>query len=547
MNLRYPSPDFDDAVAAVCDGHASEEQMRALNTVLRGTPAARDDYLFRVELHARIASEPDLFAAPASSKDVAGPGARVNPVPQSQNPVAPSPTSISKFTARRPSYAWVLAMAACFLLLAGGIALWLNRPGNHETTHSAVAMLTRTVDARWNPVTGTIRNGSALGPGWLHLDSGLAQVVFYSGTRVVIEGPAEVQLLSRNEMACRRGRLLAEVPQAARGFRLRTEQLDLVDLGTAFGVDATASRSDIHVFKGTVELHPQAAATCFLAEGQAAAAEASTPVRLMAASAAAFRPLFDFQQRSMASEAYRYEQWQFAGARLNQDPSLVVHLDFENLSGSDWTLRNAAEGNLAVPEATVVGCQRAEGRWREKQALEFQNINDRVRLAVPGEFHDITLAAWVCVKGLDRQFSSLFMCDGFEPGTVHWLIRNDGVLGLTVMGPGSGNYQILASPPVLTPDRLGLWMHLAVVLDGTSGRVTHYANGEPISRHALKFSPPFRIDAAELGNWVLGSGPDPIPELIRNLRGALDEFTLFNRALDEAELRQLYVQGKRDL
>lgn len=30
--------------------------------------------------------------------------------------------------------------------------------------------------------------------------------------------------------------------------------------------------------------------------------------------------MFEFQQRSLASEAFRYEQWQFANARLNQDP-----------------------------------------------------------------------------------------------------------------------------------------------------------------------------------------------------------------------------------
>src|SRR5947207_5941430 len=33
--------------------------------------------------------------------------------------------------------------------------------------------------------------------------------------------------------------------------------------------------------------------------------------------------------------------------------------------------------------------------------------------------------------------------------TKHWLIRKDGVLGLTAIGAGSGNYQICASPPVL--------------------------------------------------------------------------------------------------
>src|SRR6059058_2486386 len=75
--------------------------------------------------------------------------------------------------------------------------------------------------------------------------------------------------------------------------------------------------------------------------------------------------------------------------------------------------------------------QWVEGRWPDKHALEFRSVSDRVRLSVPGEFESLTLAAWVRVQGLDRQFNSLFMCDGFKAETLHWLIRKDGVLGLT--------------------------------------------------------------------------------------------------------------------
>ena len=197
-----------------------------------------------------------------------------------------------------------------------------------------------------------------------------------------------------------------------------------------------------------------------------------------------------------------------------------------------------------MPDATIVGCQRGEGRWREKQALEFQSVNDRVRLAVPGDFEALTLSAWVRVKGLDRKFNSLLMCDGFEPGTIHWLIRNDGVLGLTVFGPGSGNFQILATPPVLTLDQFGMWLHLAVVVDGEARQVVHFVNGSAVSRHALKLSPPFQLGAVELGNWNAQSDHAPAPFLIRNLSGSLDEFELFSRALNDAELRELYTKGK---
>jgi hypothetical protein len=195
----------------------------------------------------------------------------------------------------------------------------------------------------------------------------------------------------------------------------------------------------------------------------------------------------------------------------------------------------------------MVGCQRAEGRWREKQALEFQSVNDRVRLAVPGDFEAVTLSAWVCVKGLDRQFNSLFMCDGFEPRTIHWLIRKDGVLGLTVFGPETRPLQITATPPVVTLDKLGMWLPLAVVLDGKARQVVHYVNGAPVAREALKVDPPFRLGSTELGNWNAHSGLKSAPDLIRHLSGSLDEFELFNRALNDAEVHDLYVKGRPDV
>ena len=54
-------------------------------------------------------------------------------------------------------------------------------------------MLDRVVDAQWNQRDEAPRLGAPLEPGWLRLKSGLAQIVFYSGARVVIEGPAELQ------------------------------------------------------------------------------------------------------------------------------------------------------------------------------------------------------------------------------------------------------------------------------------------------------------------------------------------------------------------
>jgi hypothetical protein len=47
-------------------------------------------------------------------------------------------------------------------------------------------------------------------------------------------------------------------------------------------------------------------------------------------------------------------------------------------------------------------------------------------------------------------------------------------LSLKVRGRESRNSEIIASPAVLTPDKIGMWTHLAVVIDGKNGKVVHY-------------------------------------------------------------------------
>ena len=532
MKITFPSREFDDAVAAVCHGLASDEQVRSLNGVLRSDTAARDEYILRLELHSRLASEPDLFALTNENKTAVG----GNILPSQARPRA---------TGRKLT--WVVALATCVVLLAAGwwgFRLRPTQPTERQgTTSKAVAMLDRAVDAQWNQSGEAQRLGAPLEPGWLRLNSGLVQIVFYSGARVVIEGPTELQLISPSEASCRSGRLTADVPPQARGFRIGTPQMNVTDLGTAFGLDVRERRTELHVFKGSVEFEPAGgAAKQKLQEGSAVVTENSDQPRLIAADPSAFASLFSLQAKSVAAESRRCNQWRAASVRLNRDPSLLVHFAFER--ETDWRLPNTSSHASALADGAIVGCQWIEGRWPDKQALEFRNVNDRVRLSIPGEFEALTMAAWVRVQGLDRKLNSLFMSDGFDPGTIHWLIRNDGVLGLTVIGHDTNQYQICASKPVLTLDQFGMWLHLAVVLDGNARRAAHYVNGLPVSEKALKINPPFRMGAAELGNWNANGFPKEDPFMIRNFSGAMDELCLFSRALTGDEIRALHSAGK---
>jgi FecR-like protein len=69
------------------------------------------------------------------------------------------------------------------------------------------------------------------------------------GARMVIEGPTELQRVSPMEAVCPTGRMVIEVPPPARGFHLETPQLNVADLGTSFGVDATRGQTEVHLFK----------------------------------------------------------------------------------------------------------------------------------------------------------------------------------------------------------------------------------------------------------------------------------------------------------
>ena len=539
MKIHFPSREFDEAVAALCHDRATDEQVRALNELLRGNVSARDEYIWRLEIHSRLASEPDLFTASECDSPVFASTQKIVSLPSARG------------IGKRRS-AWAVALAACLTLLAAG--LWNLRPtgpvgaepaDRTVTTSKAVAMLNRTVNAQWKILGEAPRLSAPLDPGWLQLESGLAEIVFYSGARLVIEGPAELQLISASHALCRRGRITAEVPSPARGFRIDTPQGMVTDLGTSFGLQVKNERTELHVFKGSVKLRAASdPADHSLREGTGAIMESSQVSRLIAADRSVFASLFDLQVKSAAAEALRFDRWQVSSERLNGDPSLLVRFDLEGTNTFHWQLRNSCRRRATMTDATIVGCQWVEGRWPNKRALEFQSVNDRVRLSVPGGFESLTLTAWVRVQGLDRKLNSLFMSDGFAPGTLHWLIRRDGVLGLTVIGADPRNHQIAASPPVLSLDKFGMWLHLAVVLDGSARLVVHYVNGQPVSEDALRIDGPFRIGAAELGNWNGKGFPNDNPFMIRNFSGAMDEFCLFTRALDGTEIRTLYTEGK---
>ena len=193
-----------------------------------------------------------------------------------------------------------------------------------------------------------------------------------------------------------------------------------------------------------------------------------------------------------------------------------------------------------------------------KQALEFRRPGSRVRVNLPGEFSAFTFVTWVRIDSLDRWYNALFMADSYETGEPHWQIREDGSMMVSVMvddsrtnpknpdGPPIRFQRLYFSPPMWEPSMSGQWLHLASVFDPENKRVSHYVNGERISREEIKpehHIDQLRIGNAEIGNWGQPFREDPV-FAIRNLNGRMDEIAIFNAALQDKEIASLYERSR---
>jgi hypothetical protein len=510
------------------DNQLTPAERAELEGILRSSSAARTQFWRETRLHGL------LHEVENDAVGTAGELTRV----------ASGPTRRTRQSPRwlRTALTIAATAASVMLLVAVGRQLPTRPAPTVETTTAAVAALSRVVDVTWSDAKETRSAGSPLEPGWLRLKAGLVEVDFFSGARVVLEGPAELQLLSSTEAYCHAGRLSAEVPPQARGFIVTTPQIKVVDRGTAFGIDVQADGAEVHVIKGRVELHEKSTAQRDLNEAEAVAVTADGRVRSIPANPGAFALAGEVERRASEVQRQQLRKWREAGGRWNVDPALVVRFDFEQLSPNIRVLSNVADYGRAAGDGSIVGCGQTEGRWPGKRALEFRSMSDRVRVSVAGTLRSFTLVAWIRVDGLDRSYNSLFMCESYETGGLHWQITQAGWLQLGVQGLNNTGGYDYRTPVLFTADRFGQWVHLTSVFDAGNHRVTNYVDGVVVSREATRFELPLRIGSADLGNWSIGARNTSYP--VRHFSGLVDEFLLYQRALGDEEIAALYELGR---
>jgi hypothetical protein len=151
---------------------------------------------------------------------------------------------------------WMLAaFCSAAAALVTVLLSWLFFQNNNGIGEGGVATITSAEGCRWAGSDLPTVEGARLGIGHLNLIEGMATLTFDSGAEIAMEAPANLEVL--DAMRCRlvKGSIVADVPESAHGFTVDAPNLEVVDLGTRFGITANQfGIAHVMVFEGEVEV-----------------------------------------------------------------------------------------------------------------------------------------------------------------------------------------------------------------------------------------------------------------------------------------------------
>ena len=455
---------------------------------------------------------------------------------------APAPRSRPMHTrvlVRRFSLS-ALAAAACVALAFLWPRNWFNPSQANAARAEFVARITGEKDARWSPSAGSMARGAHLRRGQrIELDAGYAEITFDSGARVVLEGSASLEIASAWDATLRRGKLKADVPPQAVGFRVANRFVDVIDLGTEFTMIADGDRgAEVLVNKGEVEASPRSSGEL-------------EPVLLREHEARRFGATGISDVEDVARKLLLFTD-DLELERYNPRAGFA-HWTFDELSGSARRSgpRPAAQsGDLQLlgGSESAPDNSRTAGRWQRALHFDGQRYANATFPGISGTMAR-TVAFWVKVSPEAQPADTWMVAWGTElpklghrPVHIGWNRRpSEGALGALRTDFGGGH------AIGTTTLRDGQWHHIAVIF--TPGddlhslvQVKQYVDGRLESSTIVRGTLSTRAgtgdatltDTVWLGYRLTGTRQEG-----RRFRGDLDELFIVNRPLQPQEIVSL--------
>jgi hypothetical protein len=427
--------------------------------------------------------------------------------------------------------------AAAAVLIAA-LGLWIGSNSKKQ----AVGSVVRVETVEWENDAGHAAGQPLYAGTRLHFHAGLVELDLAGRGRMIVEGPADLEIRGALEATLRDGRVMMRVEESGHGYRLETPGGAVVDLGTEFGVSVRDGGVETHVLDGKVEAFPTGGEKMLLGKDDAVRFAGSGVERIEADAGSFYTRLPPPREESL-----RAIHWPLDDGTDGEPERAVVR----GFGPGEWDMRPAMLGVGRLPEGIpgVFGNARhfdGEGAFMESAFPGIGGDDPRTVcfwVKVPEDFRvseGFGIVSW-------GSFTSL------DPGSVWQISVNplakDGPVGRIRVGVHGG--QIVGQ----TDLRNGRWHHVAVVLYPATRadigkHVMVYLDGElePLSRRSL-VELNTRTDEANHGVWIarnVAYDPDaPNLEHGGYFRGGVDELFIFDAALSQDEICRLMRENRQ--
>ncbi|AGA31610.1 LamG-like jellyroll fold domain-containing protein [Singulisphaera acidiphila] len=268
--MREPDRDTElrTLLEALCEESITPEQMARLEAMMMADPGAEILYLEFMQIQSDLLRE---FGGARSGADLSGPDPGQSGV---EDVLQPASSSL-RLGGRLAPGKLLLLVAAAVIGLASPIAFHAfhaararragptglgtisdSKPSYPKVDVTrGIALVVKLEGLQWESTDHAHPSeGDILAGGRLRFRSGRLFLSMFTGVSLVVEGPADVELLSFDKVHVRSGRLRARVPEGAEGFVVSGPGSAVVDLGTEFGLNiGSDGKMQGKVFKGRVE------------------------------------------------------------------------------------------------------------------------------------------------------------------------------------------------------------------------------------------------------------------------------------------------------
>jgi hypothetical protein len=590
-DLRTLEPMFEPSdmlaryVEALVDGRLTIEQHADLARRLASDPTARNWFVDYMQLHACLtwdADDLDLDLDDTSSNDA--------PLGQTA-PAATFPATIWHGATSYFSSGWPLAYLVATVVVAVGLFIASLTPQSHsalvaskslparsgalhEPEMQFVGHITGMVGCRWvqNPKSEITEQKSLVAIGdEFALSSGLLEITYDTGTKVILQGPVTYEVESPDGGFLSLGKLTARVEKKAEGGRRKAEESNpqslipnpshspfplppstfvvrtptalVTDLGTEFGVEVNQEGlTRVHVLQGIVDarvVNPRNGAESHRRLVEGAAVEIGRSSGKLQTIAFAPKP---FTRRLQPATDLPAEA-AYIKAVLADKP--LGYWPLNEPAGARRFVDHSGHGIHGYAMGKVLAGEGGPLPGNSR-AIELDG-NGYIDLGRHDEFamkNDFTVEAWVWIGKVKRQGTVFCIYeDGANPNG--WgLGAGRGVVPNGPEKPVAVFFQSYPTQQFDFPLRANeaiehRWLHAATVYD-RDDTVHLYLNGE--RRAATAGGKPFNLGAVWLA--IGGSELSATPEQVDTARwrGRLAHVAVYPHVLTTQQIQNHYKQ-----